>query len=209
MSKKKLLSISLGCIVLFGASVGALLLFNNPVSDALKNAIGVEQGVPTFAFNEEVASGWWAGDNHNARSSVTDDYAREEPVEKLPVAGRVIMQSRDTTVDSCFVMYSYYDYRADTDALLREKEKDATSSTDLLYSKLPSQNLTIDTPGGVKSYELHQYAISGPGSKQVQRGMSYGYIELTDGYIAVSGVCPEGDQLTSTSLGMRAISLIK
>lgn len=196
-------------VVLLVIIVGALLVFNNPFSTTLKKAVGITSSVPTFAFNEQDASGWWAADNYNSKENVTKDYKGDTPKDKLSVASRNIFQSKDTKVDSCFVMYAYYDYSVDTDALLKTKEDYSADSSNLTLNKIGTQTLSINTPEGPKSYALHEYAFTGPDSKQMQRGMSLGYVHLSNGYISINGVCPEGDQIASTVLGMKSISLVK
>ena len=208
MNKKRFIVMCLSTIILAATSAVALALFT-PLGAALKNTTGVTPATPTFMFNEQSAAGWWAAENYNSKENVAEDYQGATPVDKLPVASRVIFQSRDTSVDSCFITYSYYDYAADVDVLVAKMERDAAASTDLIYNKQPSQPLTIDTFEGVKSYELHAYTLTGPASQQSQRGVSYGYIGMSNGYIAIQGSCPEGDQLAGTLAAMSSMSLVK
>ena len=208
MSKTKKNVVIAIAIMLLVVAVSIFVLLSTPFGNNIKKAIGIASPVPTFAFDKSVAGGWWAADNYNSKENVTDDYKGGEPKEKLPVASRIIFQSKDTTVDSCFVMYSYYDYVVDTEALLKEKENYSANTTKVTLNKLNSEELSIHTPEGVKSYQLHHYSISGPGSEQMQRGMSLGYVKLSGGYIAINGICPEGDQMGKALDGMKGISLI-
>lgn len=205
LTKKKLFVTVLVAVILLGI-IATIFIFNN---SNLKKVIGIKVDVPIFAFNEQVADGWWATGNSNAQATVTDDYAGDTPIDKLPIASRNIFQKQPGTTDGCFVMYSYYNYPADIDALRKERESGFDKQSDLIYNALGTQLLAIDSPEGTKPYEVYQYAVTGPGSKQMQRGMSWGYVQLSNGYIAVNGVCPEGDQLNGTSSAMRSISLIK
>jgi len=207
ITKKKLAITILVTVVLLGIAIGIFLLMNNQMGNNLKKVIGTKTTVPTFVFSEQKANGWWAADNYNSKEHA-DEYSGKDK-DKLSVASRNIFQSKDKAIDSCFVMYEYYDYITDTNALIKQKQDGATVASELIYNKLNTETTTIDTPEGVKSYELHEYAISGPGSKQMQRGMSFGYIDLSDGYISINGICPEGNQMSSTILGMKSISLVR
>lgn len=164
-----------------------------------------------FSFNTKTALDWWAGDNFDSRATVTNDYQGSTPIEKLPVAGRVINQggSKDHPANGCFVMYSYYDYAADTVALQKEREEGMTAKSSLTMEHYGTHSMAIDTPEGVKTYQLSQYGISGPGSETMMRGVELGYVNLSNGYITIEGDCQEPNMLDTTIEAIQSIALTK
>lgn len=167
--------------------------------------------VPAFSFDSKVAHDWWAGANFNSRATVDKNYAGSEPIDKLPVAGRVINQggSEAKPVNGCFVMLAYYDYSMDTDAIRKTKEDGMTAKSQLIMQRGKIHDMTISTPEGIKTYQLYQYGISGPGSDTMQRGIELAYAKLSNGYISVEGDCQKPTQLDGTVLGIHSISLTK
>lgn len=164
---------------------------------------------PSFVFSQNAVDGWSAGENFNARATATKEYNGDEPIERLPVAGKVMLQSRDATQDSCFVSYSYYDYGADGLALQKAREEAVVQGSALVLEKMSDGVSSIETPEGIKHFKVSLYGISGPGSDSVQRGLSLGYVELSSGHIRIEGICPEPESLSGTLEPMRHMSLVK
>lgn len=69
--------------------------------------------------------------------------------------------------------------------------------------------LSIDAFGAAKSFTLTKYEVIGPGSENSMKGLSYGWVDLGDGYISVSGVCPTASELDDTLAAIGATSLVK
>jgi hypothetical protein len=190
------------------AILGALFVLN---SNQILLAVGVTQPTPAFSFNESKASGWWAAENYNSQVSMSKekDYQGDEPIDKLSVASmNVFKGKKGDNATACFVMFSYYDYKTDIARLKAEKDA-GTRQGDSEFQNVGDVQSTISTPEGVKSYTLTKYELSGPGTENSMKGMSYGWVELDKGYIQVSGVCPTAVELGDTVQISEAVSLAK
>ncbi len=165
--------------------------------------------IPAFTFDKSKASGWWASENYNGQASATKDYNGEIPIDKLPVASMNIFKGKQgDNATACFIMFSYYNYHADMAKLKAEKEAGA-SKGGMQFMNVGEINSSINTIDGIKPYILTKYELSGPGTQNSMKGMSYGWIELKDGYIEASGVCPTAAELDGTTLVSQAVSLVK
>ncbi len=105
-------------------------------------------------------------------------------------------------------MFSYYDYKTDIAKLKAEKDAGVTQG-DSKFQNVGDLQSSISTPDGIKSFTLTEYELSGPGTENSMKGMSYGWVELGKGYIQVSGVCPTATELDDTLQISEAISLVK
>lgn len=190
------------------AVLGVLFMLN---SNQILRAVGVSKPAPIFTFNESKASGWWAGENYNSKEAEAsaEDYQGTEPIEKLPVASiNVLKGKQGEYATACFVMFTYYDYQTDITKLKAEKDA-GTPQVDSKFHNIGDVQSNISTPDGIKSYTLTKYELSGPGTDNSMKGMSYGWIELGKGYIQVNGVCPTAAELEDTLQISEAISLVK
>src|SRR5690606_30980447 len=93
----------------------------------------------------------------------TSNYTGEEPIDRLPVADITVFQgephSEAPSAESCFVLYSYYNYPlTDSDAAYADYFDRKDTSGGELESFEPIIQ-TIDTFEGVKEYDLHQYRL--------------------------------------------------
>ncbi len=175
------------------------------------SAVGVSSKPPVFTFNESSAQGWWAAENYNSQASMAKekDFKGDEPIDKLSVASiNVFKGKKGDNATACFVMFSYYDYKTDIAKLKAEKDAGVTQG-DSKFQNVGDLQSSISTPDGIKSFTLTKYELSGPGTENSMKGMSYGWVELGKGYIQVSGVCPTATELDDTLQISEAISLVK
>lgn len=179
-------------------------------SDILR-AIGAPKPAPAFMFNESKAPNWWAAENYNSQAAMSKekDYRGSVPIEKLPVASITVVKGKkgDNTT-ACFVMFSYYDYKTDIAKLKAEKNA-GTLQGDSKFQNVGDMQSAINIPEGMKRFTLTKYELSGTGTENSMKGMSYGWIELNDGYIQVSGVCPTAAELQEAAQISEAISLVR
>lgn len=204
MKKQKILYIVVGVVGVL-VVLGLAFALN---SDQILRAIGVSKPAPIFTFNESKAPGWWAAENHNSQTTAGENYQGSEPIDKLPVASINIFKGKEGEyATACFVMFSYYDYKADVAQLKNDKENEVSVSTSM--KKIGEENAAIETFGVTKNFTLTKYELIGADAENAMKGMSYGWVDLDDGYISVSGVCPTGVELDSTLSASSAISLVK
>lgn len=202
-NRKILYFVGVGIVALVGIGVLVTLNMKQAVNDT-----DVSSVAPTFHFDQSAAPGWWNTENYNNQASSDDDSLGSEVTQKLPVARMSIFKgAKGDGATACFVMYAYYNYAADLDVLRGNNKEVNTAGTNV--QQLEDAELSIDTPDGKVSYTLHQYALSGPDRKNSMNGTSYGFVDLNDGYIQISGVCPTGDDLSDAMSVMSAVSLVK
>lgn len=178
-------------------------------SSQILRAVGISKPVPVFSFNESKAPNWWAGENYNSKAaeSKTGNYQGKEPIDTLPVAGMTVLKGKNgDNATNCFVTFTYYDYQTDIAKLKSEKDT-VTSGFDMKFQNVGDIQSNLSTPGGVKAYTLTKYELSGPGAGSSLKGMGYGWLELNDGYIQVSAVCPTATELDETVQVSEAVSL--
>lgn len=188
------------------AIVTALFVLN---SSEILRAIGVSKPVPVFVFNESKAPNWWAGENYNSKAAEAKwaGYQGQEPIDKLPVAGMTVLKGRNgDNATNCFVTFTYYDYQTNIAKLKAEKDA-GTPGGDMKFQDVGDIQLNVSTPDGLKGYSLTKYELSGPGAESSMKGMGYGWIELNEGYIQVSAVCPTVAELDETAQISGAASL--
>lgn len=190
------------------AILGVLFALN---SNQILRTVGLTEPALIFSFNELKAPGWWSAENYNSQASMSTekDYQGSEPINKLSVASmNVFKGKKGDNATACFVMFSYYDYQTDITKLKAEKDAE-TSQGDMKFQGVGDVQSTISTPEGAKPYTLTKYELSGPGTENSMRGVSYGWVELDKGYIQVSGVCPTAAELDETAQISEAVSLTK
>lgn len=203
--KKKIIVIIIGIAGLL-AILGTVFALN---SEQILRTLGVTKPAPVFSYKDTKAPGWWATDNYNSQESVNrDEYKGSEPIDELPVASvNVFKGKKGQYATACFVMFSYYDYKTDTAKLLEEKNREVAASDSM--KKIGNETLSINAVGETKSFTLAQYELIGPDAENSMKGMSYGWVDLGDGYMSVSGVCPTAAELGDTVDAISAISLVR
>ena len=196
----------IGAAIVVLAAVGTLFVLN---TTQILTIIGVSPKAPVFSFDTATAPGWWSTENYNSQASADDNDKASGSVEKLPVASINIFKGKkgDTTT-ACFVMYSYYNYKADLETLPSQKMKNSNAS-DNNIRKVGALDVSMKTPAGTKSYILNTYERVGPDSVDSMKGEGYGTVDLGDGYVTVNAVCPIVDDLATTTSAIGAASLIK
>ena len=186
---------------------GILFAFN---SEKVLGLIGSTLKDPIFVFSQDKAPDWWAAKNYNAQESANEEeYQRDSPIDKLPVASIHAFKGieGDGRTD-CFVSLSYYDYKTDLSKLKAEKDAGMPSG-DFSMNEVGQSEASLTIFGGSKTIIMNNYELSGAGSENSMKGMSYGWIEGVDGYIEVSGVCPTANELGQVADVTPAISLVK
>ena len=202
---KKVISIIVVALVLVVA-VGVLFAFN---SSRILNTIGVTKPAPVFTFDQSKAPEWWAADNYNSKASTKpENYEGSEPIDKLPVASmNVFIGKKGEYKTACFVLFSYYDYKADTEQLKKNKENEVLASSSM--KKVGEGASTITILGETKPVAMVNYELVGPDAENSMKGMGYGWVGLDDGYVSVNSVCPTAGELGDTQAAMNAISLVR
>ncbi len=178
-------------------------------SNQILQAAGITKSAPVFIFNDSKVPGWWAADNYNSRESTDpQNYEGSEPINTLPVASMNIFKgNKGEHKTACFVMFSYYDYKVDVVQLKKDKQSEVSASTTM--KGIGEDTTSIILLGETKNLTLMNYELIGPDAENAMKGMSYGWVDLKDGYVSVSGVCPTSDELGDTMSVITAISLVK
>jgi len=198
--KKFIVAASFGVLV----TLSLVFVLN---SNQILRAIGVSKPAPVFTFNESKAPGWWATENYNSQASSMEDDQGSEPIDTLPVASMNLFKGKKgDNATACFVMFSYYNYKAHVTQLKKDKDSESLASTSM--KKIGEDSLLINALGKDSSFVLTKYELIGPDSENSMKGMSYGWLGLGDGYLSVSGVCPTGVELDDTFTAISAIKLM-
>lgn len=198
---KKIIIYALCGALLLSASLTAVFLLK-PFEST-----GQVSNVPAFVFSEEDAPGWWAGNNHNERASVSDEEINPRPIETLSTASIVAFKGEKNVVETaCFAMFTYYDYRVDLAELKAEKDAGALQE-ELKMTGVGETQVTMAVFGKEATLTLNNYEISGPGSENSMKGTSFGWIEAGEGYVQVNGVCPTASELSLVADVVPAIAL--
>lgn len=204
---KRNLYIAIGFVGILAIAI-TLFILN---STEILRAVGISKSVPAFTFNQSKAPNWWATENYNSQASMKNEkeYQGSEPIDKLSVARiNVLKGKKDEYATACFVMFNYYDYKIDIAKLKAEKDA-GNSKGGSKFQNVGDIQSSINTPEGDKSFTLTKYELSGPGTENSMKGMSYGWVELDEGYIQVGGVCPTAPELDDTAHVSATVSLVK
>lgn len=108
--------------------------------------------------------------------------------------------------NGCFVSAEYKAGTVDKDA---ELEKTHSSLTEMGYTDTLTASPTVSIQIGEEErrYQLNQFTVTGEGSAgEIQRGQEFGYIQLTDGHVKVSGYCNTSNQLPHTVPALKAMN---
>lgn len=202
---KKVIYILVSVIAILGVVVSVFILNSNQIF----SAFGLTKNPPIFMFNEQKAPGWWAAENYNSKASTdAKKYQGNEPIDKLPVASMNVFKGKQGEyATACFVLFSYYDYKADTNELSANKEREVAASNSMKFAGETTTSMSI--LGSAKGVTLRNYELIGPDAENAMKGMSYGWIDLDDGYISINGVCPTANELNNTASIFNGITLVK
>ena len=105
----------------------------------------------------------------------------------------------------CFVSAEYRPGSIDTAAALQKIQTDLASGG---YTSTPgaTTSATLQTTAGAKQYQLHQYTVAGTGTAdKLYGGQSFGYLQVSDGYIKIEAYCITPDHLPATTAALQAI----
>ncbi len=103
----------------------------------------------------------------------------------------------------CMVHFYYMTRPIDPDTARADFLK---TSTDFKgeVREIASKTLSISTPDGNKTYQLHQYHSK---SSTYKNGVSLGYIPLENGHVEIKGICDKSDQLDEVLPVIEAVRL--
>lgn len=201
-SVNHILLIAVGLIVLAGTIVIVGLIWQNINSPTTNSS-----DRPSFSLDPTQAPNWWTSGSSWPRDHEVDQYEDSPP---LPLVSILAFQGVDKPgdrLDQCFISASYNEGSVDVSAAIQEKTdgmlKGMEESSSL--EKIAEINKTLKTSEGTKEYTLHQFDLSTEDS--VQKGNEFAYIQLTDGYVYIFGVCPTADMLESTENAISALEL--
>jgi len=205
MNKTKIISIVAGPLVILIA-LGLVFVLN---STQLLQAVGVSKPTPVLTFDQSKVPEWWAADNYNSKASTKpENYEGSEPIYKLPVASMNVFKGKKGEYKTaCFVLFSYYDYKADTEQLKKNKENEVSASSSM--KKVGEGASMITILGETKPVTMVNYELVGPDAENSMKGMGYGWVSLDDGYVSVNSVCPTASELGDTQSAIKAISLVR
>lgn len=172
------LVISLLVITVLGAAVIGIIIKTRQTEAAASTKQSATVSVPSqFSFDAAAAPGWVKG-----------------PTNKTSLA----LFNSDR---SCFISV---DHKTGTVDAASEIQKTQTSLTKDGYTV--TADSTLDQTISAQQYKLSQYNVTGAGSSgQLYGGQEFGYVQLTDGYIAVAGYCNTSDQLPSSLPAIQAL----
>jgi hypothetical protein len=203
-SYSKKLIISISALVVIGAiGVGVMFIITNN-RELVKTAEVSDK--PAFHYDRATSPGWYGGVNNwpNMDDYTGDQIAKDD----LPVVSTTVSQGESGKPSDCFVNYFYWDKQIDPVVALEEMKKFTVGAGDALYLEtITTHTISMDTPEGVKEFQLHQYNLAGSGSDQVAKGAEFGFVPLSKGYIDIRGYCNQSSQLSTTLPAILSVSL--
>lgn len=197
-SKNKKLTIIISiAFVLIAAAIGTTIWYK---------VYAFEAKYPLFTFNQSQEPGWWSPGSYKTTPEDIENYEKnkQDPGSSMPLASISAFKGKKGDYgDVCFVMAFYQKGTIDITSTLKEV---VNTRDDSMTVKLTgTTQLSMLTPEGKKDYVLHQYDYVT--ASAIQHGNEYGFIQLSDGYIKITGVCPTADMLPSTEAALSALSL--
>lgn len=196
LGTKSVVLIGSSIIILVAATTAALLYWNNTRTFHTSS-----EQKPTFSFDVSKSPGWWSPGNY---SSTAEDAKNYKGSEGLPISSlNAFNGKKGDTNDQCFVMASYEAGTVNIQAALKKKNMPLGSSDS--YTFIGTTQHTMQTPEGTKEYTMYQYDLVS--STPSQRGNEFGFFQLKDGYVRMTGICPTPDTLVANETALSAISL--
>lgn len=204
-NKISVLVVTVGLLVVASVTGGVLFYGKNK---ALADTKASNTDKPTFMFDETKAPGWWSGGNN--WPDIKDYTGGQVTETDLPVASISVGQGESGSMGDCFVDYYLQKQTlSDVAAAVSEMEKRSVDGGDnITLSPLGVQAIKIETLDGVKTYQLHQYEVTGAGNTKRAKGVQFGYMPLKSGRIEVRSYCNEADQLDETLPAIKAVRLV-
>lgn len=200
---KKVFVITLVILLAFASILTVVLTqsSNRPLQNT-----GAANNKPSFHFDSLRATGW--SSSGNIRQDFRDYTGGQVTKDDLATAQISISQGAPNKPANCFIDYYYWEKAVNPAIALAEmKQRSVEGDADVMLNSLGIQTLTISTPDGIKELELNQYEFTGPGSKTRAKGVQFGYLPLSNGYIEVRSYCNTTEQLTDALPALRAVSL--
>lgn len=216
-NKKIILGVSLSVFLAILAVGGGYVTYSKlkaTVSD--DKATSLNKDTPSFVFNNYKSIGWYTGGNN--WPDINDFTGDQVSADELPIADISIHQckeagecngSEDMIGGRCFVMLALKARSADPNVALAEKINSNNKSGDITMKEVGIKTLSINTPEGDKSYDLHQYDYITKNSSPIMRGNSIGFVALSNSHIEVQAVCEEAGQLDQTLSVLDSVRLKK
>jgi hypothetical protein len=186
--KQKSILITMLSILVIVASFGVLLVLhhNSPVIADKKVAAIPTQSMFSFAG----ATDWRMGPRNGTSMA--------------------LFGKRDADgMSPCFTSVLYTPGSIDIATKLEQTESLAMGTGDGSTTTTPlgTQTLTMQTTEGKRQYSLDQFKVaSPPGQDHLMEGQEFGYLQLTNGYIKITGNCETADGLTTTIPALQAIT---
>ena len=184
-SRRKYTAIIISVLIIGGTVAAANIFFVKRDSGAVAASEEAPQA-SVFTFDEKAAKGWWQG--------ATDE-------KSMVVFG-------ENEAKGCFVSLEYKKGVVDVDEELARVKNEVES--DGQYTLVPAavKTLSLQTSSGQEQYKLHQSSIVVPdGAANVKRGQSFGYVQLSGGYVNLIGLCDTPEQLESVHPALAAFSV--
>ena len=158
-----------------------------------------------FSLDTSKVSGWWAGEN--TWQSEEGNGEDQQSEQGSPVVSMTVAQGSSDSPGACFVMFFYWKGAADTKTLLDEmKTRTIEGNKALSLAEISVHQLNFLTLEGDKGYAIHQYEVKGSSRDSITRGVEFGYVVLSGGYIEVRGYCEAVAQLPATIPALGAVS---
>ncbi len=119
-----------------------------------------------------------------------------------------IFDSNET--HACFVSTEYKSGTIDVAADLQHRRETLEKNGNYTMTELDTKALKLQIPSSMEPYELHQFSVTTPkGAEKVKEGQAVGYVQLSDGYVELSGYCDLARQLKRIIAPLEAIKVRK
>lgn len=207
--KKRLIIPTLLALVAIAIVLG--FVFKDDIDSTLFNArhLNYDDNKPTFKFDDNRFSGWWSSGNTYTTNEDYDQALDKEAV--LPASSLAIHEDSEpnSSNKACFVNYSHYEHTVDT-AIALDKFKQQTikgRESNLILEEVNVQSLEINTHEGPKQYQLHQFDMQGAHTGNLLRGISYGHIPLSKGYVDIRSYCNSAEDLPKVLHVLSAVEI--
>jgi hypothetical protein len=184
IKKKNIITLSIVTALVIAAGVGGVILSKDDTEAATNTQ--KKSDAPESMFEFTGAEGWRKGPSNATSMALFNSTKRSE---KNP----------------CFTSSEYWKGTVNAAAKIQESRQDLIDDGYGVTS-LDTKVLTIETASGVKQYELYQSKIATPeGAKKIQEGKAIGYLQLSDGYLKIYGICDTAEELPRIFPALEAI----
>lgn len=173
-------------IIALAAAFTSVIVYRNHTTASQSSDQGTDASKRSlFSFDAKAAPGWWQGATNETSIAV---FGNDE-------------------MHGCFVSAEYKKDTIDADVEINRINTELTRANGgYVVTPLESHAVELQTNSEPLPYELRQSSVSNPqGAEKLKGGQEFGFAQLSNGYIKITGYCDTPEQLSGTLPSLDAI----